>query len=401
MRLLKENITKTVYKSLLEDFNLPTDDDIEAEVEKYRTSQMDKITKHEQDDEVKHQEMLNYFKQQKRDYMKNRKDSLKKYRADNEPTEERLNAKREELRQKREKDREDYQRWFNETKEKKAKYFSDVNALTDLRDMENPGDFKYGGFNVCFTYNGKSYWVGWYDSDVYLPFDSRDGYYQWEYGYEIPNSDVHKWKKEIKPIRSMSPEEFGLEVKPGSKNRVKGIIDLSKLGGGSSEPRETSNEAIAKTLDSLGESASSTMNFIQELNKYREEYSYGHSDNDSYIKERVLDLLNSLPVGSSFYKNYKETVSGYTSFGGYDHEYARIIEYRKDEDGWKEDGMSTTVEDVLLGVLHSSSEIRTKEEAEKAQGEMKKGLKSTHTPYAPKSNVDKDNPYWDGNKYGI
>lgn len=143
------------------------------------------------------------------------------------------------------------------------------------------------------------------------------------------------------------------------------------------------------------------MNFIQELNKYREEYSYGHSDNDSYIKERVLNLLNSLPVGSSFYKNYKETVSGYTSFGGYDHEYARIIDYVKDSDGWKREGSSVGVEDVLLGVLHSSSEIRTKEEAEKAKEEMQKGLKSTHTPYAPKSNVDRDNPYWDGNRYGI
>ena len=41
MRLLKENLTKTVYKSLLEDFNLPTDDDIEAEVEKYKTMLFD------------------------------------------------------------------------------------------------------------------------------------------------------------------------------------------------------------------------------------------------------------------------------------------------------------------------------------------------------------------------
>ena len=390
-----------VMQSLYEDYNLPSDEDIEAEVEKYRTSQLDKITKHEQDDEVKHQEMLNYFKQQKKDYMKDREASLKKYRDENDPTEERLNAKREELKKKREEDRADYQRWFEEAKEKKARYFSDVNALTDLCDMENPGDFKYGGFNVCFTYNGKSYWVGWYDSDVYLSGDARDGYYQWEYGYEIPNSDVHKWKREINPIREMSPEEFGLEVKPGSKDRVKGIINLNKLGGKAEEPRETSNEAIAKELDSLGESASNGMNFIQELNKYREEYSYGHSDNDSYIKTYVVNLLDELPVGTAFYTNYKETSSGYTSWGGYHHEYAKIIEYKKESDGWKRDGMSTSDEDVLLGVLHSDSPIRNKEDAVKAQEEMKKDLRSSHTPYAPKSTVDPDNPHWDGDKYAI
>ena len=228
----RDKLSLDILSRLVEDFNLPSDEDIENEVEKYRTSQIDKMSKHDAEEEVKHQEMLNYFNKQKKDYLKNRKEQLKKYREENEPTEERLNAKREELRQKREKDREDYQRWFNKAKEDKARYFSDVYALSDLADKENPGDFKYGGFNVCFTYNGKSYWVGWYDSDVYLPIDSRDGYHQWEYGYEIPNSDVHKWKKEIKPIREMSPEEFGLEVKPGSKDRVKGIIYLSKLDGG-------------------------------------------------------------------------------------------------------------------------------------------------------------------------
>lgn len=387
MRLIEKSLAENVYQCLTEDFNLPTDDDIEQEVEKYRSSQLDKITKHEQDDEIKHQEMLNYFKKQKQDYLKNRKNSLKKFRDDNDPTEERLNAKREELRQKREKDREDYKRWFDEAKKDKARYFSDVNALTDLADKENPGDFKYGGFNVCFTYNGKSYWVGWYDSEVYLPSDSRDGYYQWEYGYEIPNNDVHKWKREIKPIREMSPEEFGLEVKPGSKDRVKGIINLNKLSS-KSEP------------NSLDESVDTT-NFIQQLNKYRDEYSYGHSDNDSYIEDYVINLLNELPSGTTFYKNYKETVSGYTSRGGYNHEYAKIIEYKKDGNDWLKDGMSTSVNDVKLGILHSDSDMKTKEEAEKDQEEMKKGLRSTHTPYAPKPAVDRDNPYWDGNRYGI
>lgn len=157
----------------------------------------------------------------------------------------------------------------------------------------------------------------------------------------------------------------------------------------------------AKALNSLGESASNTKDFIKELNKYKKEYSYGHSDNDNYISASVANILDELPVGTVFYTNYKETVSGYTSWGGYNHEYARVIEYRKDEDGWKRDGEPKTTDDIRISVLHSSSDIRTKEEADKAQEEMKGELKSTRTEYAPKSNVDPDNPHWDGNRYGI
>lgn len=225
----RDKLSLDILSRLIEDFNLPSDEDIENEVEKYRTSQIDKMSKHDAEEEVKHQEMLSYFNKQKKDYLKNRKEQLKKYREENEPTEERLNAKREELLKKREEEKAQNQKWFEETKEKKKRYFSDVNALTDLSDNENPGDFKYGGFNVCFTYNGKSYWVEWYDSDVYLPNDRRDGYSQWCGGYEIPNEDVHKYKRDIKKLRAMDPEDFGLEVKPGTRDRVKGIINLSKL----------------------------------------------------------------------------------------------------------------------------------------------------------------------------
>ena len=401
MRMLDKSLTESIYRALNEEeYGLPTDEDIENEVEKYRTSQLDKITKHEQDDEVKHQEMLNYFKQQKKDYLKNRKDSLKKYREENEPTEDKLNAKREELRQKREKDREDHIRWFNKAKEDNARYFSDVNALTDLRDMENPGNFLHGGFDVRFTYNGKSYAIAWYDSEAYC--SDKDGYYELRWCGEIPTDEVHKGFREPEHITEMRPEEFGLTVKPGNTGgrgvRVKGIIDLDVLGG---KPRETSNEAIAKELDSLGESASNTKDFIKELNKYKKEYCYGHSDKDDSISASVENILDELPVGTVFYTNYKETVSGYTFWGGYSHEYARIIEYRKDEDGWKRDGTPKTTEEVMISVLHSSSDIRTKEEAGKAQEEMKGELKSTRTEYAPKSNVAPDNPHWDGNRYGI
>lgn len=151
----------------------------------------------------------------------------------------------------------------------------------------------------------------------------------------------------------------------------------------------------------ISESASGGENFIQLLNRYRDEYSFGHADNDSYISASVTNLLRELPSGSAFYTNYKETVSGYTSFGGYNHEYAKITEYKKDGNEWKRNGTVVDIDDVRIGVLHSSSEIRTKEEAEKAQEEMKKETKSSHTPYAPKSSVDPDNPYWDGNRYGI
>ena len=46
-------------------------------------------------------------------------------------------------------------------------------------------------------------------------------------------------------------------------------------------------------------------------------------------------------------------------------------------------------------------DFNAKEEAGKAQEEMKGELKSTRTEYAPKSNVAPDNPHWDGNRYGI
>jgi hypothetical protein len=402
MRLIEKTIGMKVMQSLYEDYNLPSDEDIEAEVEKYRTSQLDKIAKHEQDDEVKHQEMLNYFKQQKKDYMKNRKDSLKKYRDDNDPNEERLNAKREELKKKREEDRANYQRWFEEAKEKKARYFSDVNALTDLSDKENPGDFKYGGFNVCFTYNGKSYWVGWYDSDVYLSGDARDGYYQWEYGYEIPNSDVHKWKREISPIKEMRPEEFGLEVKPGSKDRVKGIINLNKLGGKAEEPRETSNEAIAKELDSLGESAP-VDDYIAKLNALKNEYGFGYSDpdKDAEIEKQIVDILNKMPEGTVLCQNIMSSDSGFTSHGSYYHKYAVTLKYTKEGNEWRGRYGLKSVNDMLLSVVHNDSDIRSEEDAAIVQKEMEKKNSTSRRDYAPKSTIDPDNPHWDGNRYGI
>ena len=41
------------------------------------------------------------------------------------------------------------------------------------------------------------------------------------------------------------------------------------------------------------------------------------------------------------------------------------------------------------------------EQAKKDQEEMKKDLHSYHRDYAPVSNTNSENPYWDGNKYGI
>ena len=153
-------------------------------------------------------------------------------------------------------------------------------------------------------------------------------------------------------------------------------------------------------MNKLNESTD-TKDYIKLLNRYREEYSFGHSDDDGYIEQYVTNLLNELPSGTTFYKNYKETVSGYTSWGGYHYEYATIIEYKKDGNDWLKNGVPVSLDDVVIGVLHSDSDMRSKEDAEKVQKEMKKDLKSTRTPYAPKSSVDRDNPHWDGNFYGI
>ena len=148
--------------------------------------------------------------------------------------------------------------------------------------------------------------------------------------------------------------------------------------------------------------ASDINNYINRFNELRKEYTYGRDKNVDYaIKSEIIDILNELPSGTTFYKNYKETVSGYTSWGGYHDEYATIIEFKKDGNDWLYDGVPRSLDDIYLGIIHSNSDMRSKEDAEKVQKEMKKDLKSTHTPYAPKSTVDRDNPYWDGNRYGI
>lgn len=219
------NETLNEAESLKEDFDLKSDDEIEQEVENYRVSQLDKINKNREEDEANHKSYMQRRKEELRDYKKNRAERLKKYQDENDPNEERLNAKREELRQKREQDRADYQRWFEQAKEEFKDDFSNVEALTDLTNMENPGNWHYGGFHVRFTYNGKSYEIGWYDDEVYLP--TKSGTRRLIACREIPNNGVHKWG-DVPTIREMEPEDFGI---PTTSNRrvLPKKIDLSKL----------------------------------------------------------------------------------------------------------------------------------------------------------------------------
>ena len=145
---------------------------------------------------------------------------------------------------------------------------------------------------------------------------------------------------------------------------------------------------------------------VARINELYHNYHFGYGKGESKqkdleIENEIKDILNSFPDGTVLCQNYMETSSGWTSMGGYSHDYATILKYTKQGDNWKSSYGLKDVDDMLLSVLHNNTDLKTEEQANRDHEELKKQNKSSHRDYAPVSTTNSDNPYWDGNRYGI
>lgn len=141
-----------------------------------------------------------------------------------------------------------------------------------------------------------------------------------------------------------------------------------------------------------------------DINEVKATFTNGSELTAEEAKRSIKDTLSNFPIGIILCTNYKETVSGYTSRGGYSHEYATIIKYEKIGDNqWKDNRWNNVIDDNSFAsrILWDESNVNLEKQAKKDQEEIKKTLHSEHRDYAPVSNIDKDNPHWDGNKYAI
>lgn len=152
--------------------------------------------------------------------------------------------------------------------------------------------------------------------------------------------------------------------------------------------------------------SSSLEDVVARINELYHNYNFGYGDEekkkkDQEIKTEIKEILNSLPDGTVLCQNYMDNSSGWTSRGGYSHDYATILKYTKQGDKWQSRHGLKDVDDMFLAITGNDVDLKTEEQANRDHEELKKQNSSSHRDYAPVSTVNSDNPYWDGNRYGI
>lgn len=146
------------------------------------------------------------------------------------------------------------------------------------------------------------------------------------------------------------------------------------------------DEAIQKEIDDrkveskkVEESVTNdSQYYIDVLNELKEAFKSGYGDEDEEIKAEVIRTLDDAPDGTEMYRVTKETVSGWTSHGGYSDEYTKLVPFIKSNGVWKYGSSNRDVEDAMLSVLYNSGEFMTKEAAEAVKAEKEKDDKSYH-----------------------
>lgn len=126
--------------------------------------------------------------------------------------------------------------------------------------------------------------------------------------------------------------------------------------------------------NSLVEDANDSQEYISKFNELYDRYYSASKEDEEAVKLEVVDLLTNAPVGTTLYRLYKDTTSGWTSRGSYSNTRTEIHEYLKSgENEWTINGRKKNdMRDAMLSILYNPGEFMTKEEAEAQKKEQSK-----------------------------
>lgn len=126
--------------------------------------------------------------------------------------------------------------------------------------------------------------------------------------------------------------------------------------------------------NSLVEDANDSQEYISKFNELYDRYYSASKEDEEAVKLEVVDLLTNAPVGTTLYRLYKDTTSGWTSRGSYSNTRTEIHEYLKSgENEWTINGRKKNdMRDAMLSILYNPGEFMTKEEAEVQKKEQSK-----------------------------
>lgn len=138
-------------------------------------------------------------------------------------------------------------------------------------------------------------------------------------------------------------------------------------------------EMVARDMyedsNSLVEDANDSQEYINKFNELYNKYWSGTSDDEKeQLDAELVSLLTNAPVGTVLYRLYKDTSSGWTSYGSYSDTRTVIHEYLKSgENEWTINGRKKSdMDDARLSVFYNPGEFMTKEEAEAQKKEQSK-----------------------------
>lgn len=127
--------------------------------------------------------------------------------------------------------------------------------------------------------------------------------------------------------------------------------------------------------NSLVEDANDSQEYINKFNElYNKYWSCTSDDEKEQLNAELVSLLTNAPVGTVLYRLYKDTSSGWTSYGSYSDTRTVIHEYLKSgENEWTINGRKKSdMDDARLSVFYNPGEFMTKEEAEAQKKEQSK-----------------------------